>query len=149
MTGIAGTGRTGTGWMLAAAIPYRVRKGRVEIALVTSRRRRRWILPKGRIETGEPAHACAAREAREEAGLVGTVADEALCTWTRRTGEQVLVHLLAVSDELDEWPEHRWRRRRWVALAKVQRLVRGRRLEAVFVEAGRVLAVAEGQRGAA
>ena len=34
----------------SGVIPYRVRKGNLEILLITSRRERRWIIPKGIIE---------------------------------------------------------------------------------------------------
>ena len=52
------------------ALPYRFTdSGGVEILLVTSRSRRRWILPKGLPVDGlEPSEA-AAREAFEEAGV--------------------------------------------------------------------------------
>jgi hypothetical protein len=34
----------------SGVIPYRVRKGNLEILLITSRRERRWIIPKGIID---------------------------------------------------------------------------------------------------
>lgn len=52
----------------AAAIPYEVHDGRVEVMLLTSRNTRRWIIPKGNIEKGETALKAAAAEAFEEAG---------------------------------------------------------------------------------
>jgi 8-oxo-dGTP pyrophosphatase MutT (NUDIX family) len=42
--------------------------------LVTSRETRRWIIPKGWPQKGKPPHDSAAREAYEEAGVVGAVA---------------------------------------------------------------------------
>ena len=133
----------------AAAVPYRVRKGRVEIALVTSRARGRWILPKGRIERGESSRVCAVRETHEEAGLIGAVTHKAVCTWWRRDGERIVVHLLHVKKVAEDWPERRQRRRRWVTLAKWRRLVRGRRLETVFVKVRSALEDVEKRRGAA
>ena len=53
----------------AAVIPYRIRKERVEVALVTSSRGKRWILPKGWVDDGERPRDAAIREAEEEAGL--------------------------------------------------------------------------------
>ena len=56
-----------------AALPYRVSGGVLEILLITSRRTRRWIVPKGwPVEGLEPAQ-CAAMEALEEAGVTGDV----------------------------------------------------------------------------
>src|SRR5712692_10732965 len=56
------------------ALPYRVSTGsRAEFMLVTSRETRRWIIPKGWPKKGKSPHHSAAREAFEEAGVVGAV----------------------------------------------------------------------------
>ena len=57
------------------ALPYRIcTDGSIEILLVTSRRTRRWVIPKGwKIKGKKPAKS-AAQEALEEAGLKGSVA---------------------------------------------------------------------------
>lgn len=44
--------------------------------LVTSRTRRRWILPKGKIARGLMASCSAECEAYEEAGVTGRIASE-------------------------------------------------------------------------
>src|ERR1700726_1179051 len=57
-----------------AALPYRVRRNfGTEVMLVTSRETRRWIIPKGWPHKGKTPHRSAAREAFEEAGVVGAV----------------------------------------------------------------------------
>src|SRR5262249_27670124 len=57
-----------------AALPYRLRgRSRTEVMLVTSRETRRWIIPKGWPHKGKAPHHSAAREAFEEAGVVGTI----------------------------------------------------------------------------
>src|SRR6266849_9166919 len=57
-----------------AALPYRVRrKFGTEVMLVTSRETRRWIIPKGWPQKGKAPHRSAAREAFEEAGVVGAI----------------------------------------------------------------------------
>ena len=66
-------GRPDHTWKQAAAIPYRVRKGTLEVALVTSSSGKRWVLPKGCIDPGERAWEAAERETEEEAGLRGKV----------------------------------------------------------------------------
>jgi 8-oxo-dGTP pyrophosphatase MutT (NUDIX family) len=62
-----------------AALPWRKGATGIEILLVTSRGTGRWVIPKGWIENGdnEPSLA-AAREAQEEAGLVGVPAKSGL-----------------------------------------------------------------------
>jgi 8-oxo-dGTP pyrophosphatase MutT (NUDIX family) len=57
------------------ALPYRLAAGsRPQFMLVTSRETRRWIIPKGWPKKGKSPHHSAAREAFEEAGVVGAVA---------------------------------------------------------------------------
>ena len=57
----------------AAVIPYRIRKKRVEVALVTTANGTGWIVPKGSVGEGELAGDAAIREAEEEAGLLGVL----------------------------------------------------------------------------
>ncbi len=59
-----------------AALPLAVRDGETQVMLVTSRETRRWVLPKGWEEPSSTPHEQAAREAFEEAGLVGKVERE-------------------------------------------------------------------------
>ena len=52
-----------------AALCYRLRKGKPEVLLVTSRRSKRWIIPKGWPQNGMLPAQSAAIEALEEAGV--------------------------------------------------------------------------------
>src|SRR5262249_56765677 len=58
------------------ALPYRLRAGsrRPQFMLITSRENQRWVIPKGWPKKGKSPHGSAAREAFEEAGVVGAVA---------------------------------------------------------------------------
>ena len=90
------------------AIPYRRRPdGAVEVMLVTTRETQRWIVPKGWPIRGLKGHEAAAREATEEAGLVGEVGKKPVgryTYWKRRPRDFVLckvrLYLLAVKDQL-------------------------------------------------
>src|SRR5215831_813090 len=54
------------------ALPYRLTaRSRPQFMLVTSRETRRWIIPNGWPKKGKLPHHSAAREAFEEAGVVG------------------------------------------------------------------------------
>jgi 8-oxo-dGTP pyrophosphatase MutT (NUDIX family) len=61
-----------------AAIPLRETEGGLEVLLVTSRETRRWILPKGWAEDGLTGSELAAKEAFEEAGLIGRMSATAV-----------------------------------------------------------------------
>jgi 8-oxo-dGTP pyrophosphatase MutT (NUDIX family) len=109
-----------------AALPYRLVDGRAEVLLVTARRSGRWIIPKGSRKKGVEPHDMAAREAFEEAGVLGRVDARPIGSYGHRkrlaaggtVACEVVVFLLAVERELPDWPERRQRRRRWVSPAR-------------------------------
>ena len=90
--------------------------GQVEVFLVTSRGGRRWIIPKGNPMRGLSACDVAALEAREEAGLIGTVLDACLGEFKLRGRNKkcrVSVYPLIVEEKLLHWEEvseRKWRR---------------------------------------
>ena len=60
--------------MQYAALPYRLGgSSRAEIMLITSRDTQRWVIPKGWPQKGKAPHRSAAREAFEEAGIIGAI----------------------------------------------------------------------------
>ena len=101
----------------AAVIPYRIRKERVEVALVTTSRGKGWIVPKGSVDEGELPRDAAIREAEEEAGLRGVVTRKPLGRYvhTNDSGRcHVDVYVMRVTAVLEHWLEERLRRRRWM-----------------------------------
>lgn len=75
--------KVGTGvpeWMYrqSAVIPYRFGADGLEVLLITSRKRKRWVLPKGVVEPGMTPAGSAEKEAFEEAGIEGRVDDRPL-----------------------------------------------------------------------
>lgn len=101
----------------SGALPYRVRSGRLEVLLVTSRTRGRWIIPKGHVEPALSPADSAAKEAFEEAGVRGRIAPDALGSYLhdRATAPSVVqVFALDVVEELADWPEAVHRTRRWM-----------------------------------
>ena len=106
-----------------AALPYRMVDDRVEVLLVTSRKKQQWIVPKGWSEKGVKPHAMAAQEAFEEAGVRGRIGTQPFGSYhyTKRLKDKrpvkclVAVYLLEVEEELEEWPVRDERQRRWVS----------------------------------
>ncbi len=106
-----------------ASLPYRLSAdGALEIMLVTSRDTGRWVLPKGWPINGLPPYLSAAREAYEEAGLIGSNSEQAIGHYryikrSRRGDRDVMVSVypMAVHTQLDDWPEKAMRKTRWFA----------------------------------
>ena len=109
----------------SGVIPYRVRKGNLEILLITSRKERRWIIPKGIIEPDISARSSAAKEALEEAGVKGGVHSRLLGTYrNRKFGKTctVKVYPMRVTRMYKVWDEPE-RNREWMPLKKALRVV--------------------------
>ena len=88
------------------------------MVLITSRRRRRWVIPKGVVERGLSPAESAAKEAFEEAGVIGPVAPEPVGRYQyRKWGGTctVQVFLLEVREAREEWAESEFRERQWLS----------------------------------
>ncbi len=115
-------------WMFdqAGAIPCRRVEGALEVLLITSRRGKHWVIPKGIIEPHLDARESAVREACEEAGVRGSLRPDALGEYTyRKWGGtcHVRVFLLDVEEEQTNWPESHFRARRWVSPEEALRMI--------------------------
>jgi 8-oxo-dGTP pyrophosphatase MutT (NUDIX family) len=107
-----------------AALPVRRRPdGSLEVLLITSRETRRWIIPKGWPMKGLKDHKAAAKEAEEEAGVVGAVGKHPIGSytyWKRRTAHfdlcEVFVYRLEVEDQLPQWREKHQRQSQWFSV---------------------------------
>jgi 8-oxo-dGTP pyrophosphatase MutT (NUDIX family) len=126
----------------AGALCWRRHKGRVEILLVQGRRSGRWRLPGGWALRGRPLATTAEREAWEEAGVSGTVANHVLTVVRKRkryrlAGEiewQMAVYPLRVEAMADVYPEATERQRGWFSAEEAAKLVRPASLRPVLLE---------------
>jgi phosphohistidine phosphatase len=119
----------------SAVLPYRRHGEDLEVLLITSRRGKRWILPKGIVEPGLTAGASAAKEALEEAGVAGDPAEAPLGSYRyRKWGGtcDVEVYPFRVWTEMDDWAESGMRRRRWLSLSEALRRVEDERLRSII-----------------
>ncbi len=123
--------RKGRSIRQVGALPYRLGSdGALELLLITSGRLHRFFLPKGwRMKKRSDSEA-AAIEARQEAGVVGIVADEPLGEyhyWKRFRSifvpVAVKVFALRVTDELPTWRESGKRRRSWASWSQARTLI--------------------------
>lgn len=109
------------------AICYRTHKGRLQVLLITSRGKGRWIIPKGwPMADTTPADA-AAIEAFEEAGVEGRV--HPLCLGIFAYNKQgkipcvVALYAVQVNRLLRRFPERNERKRRWFDLKDAARVI--------------------------
>lgn len=114
----------------SAALGYVERPEGLAYVLVTSRRTRRWIFPKGAVSAGESPAAAAARELAEEAGVLGDAAPEPIGVYTALKATprgfvelQVALYPVRVRKILDRWEEKPQRRRRIVPAEEAAGLI--------------------------
>ncbi|WP_293124369.1 NUDIX hydrolase [Microcoleus sp. bin38.metabat.b11b12b14.051] len=121
----------------SAVIPYRIQNGQIEVMVITSSTGKRWVIPKGLIEPDMTPQDSAAKEAWEEAGLLGKVFPDLLGTYEyQKSGYicQVEVFLLQVQTVLENWPEASCRKRQWVSIPKAIKRVNEPELKQILAD---------------
>ena len=123
------------------ALCWRVRKNKLQMLLVTTRRTRRWVVPKGWPMDGATPAESAAAEAFEEAGVRGEVSERCvgIFTYTKEMSDGDLPCVVAVfpihaGTILDDWPEKDMRRRRWLTPRKAAALVQEPELARILLD---------------
>jgi 8-oxo-dGTP pyrophosphatase MutT (NUDIX family) len=130
-------------WIQYAALPYRVNaNARTEVLLITSRQTRRWIIPKGwpHKDKDKAPHRSAAREAFEEAGVIGAVGRRSIGSFSHdkrlKNGGvvtcKVLVFPLKVDRQDKEWPEKEERQLRWLSAHRAAKTVKHPKLSEII-----------------
>lgn len=113
------------------ALCWRVRGDKIEFLLISSRQRKRWIIPKGwPLDRATPTDA-AETEAWEEAGVIGKAVPLCLGIYSYTKwltdAEQlpcvVAVFPVRVKKLSDSYPERLERRRKWFGRKKAAKLV--------------------------
>ncbi|WP_108663384.1 NUDIX hydrolase [Acuticoccus kandeliae] len=124
-----------------AALCWRQKGKEREVLLVTSRRSKRWILPKGWPIPGQDGVGSALQEAWEEAGVQGKPsADGPIARYTYDKREEsgirvpceVLVYEIKVQGLDSDYPERRERTRQWVPAKKAAQMVTEPNLKAIL-----------------
>lgn len=100
----------------SCVIPYRISNGSIELLLITSLKKQKWIFPKGFIEFNLSAFESAKKEAYEEAGVIGeneTVELGSFELKKQNRSSHVKIFSMEVTKELKDYPEKNLRKRKW------------------------------------
>ena len=120
----------------SAVVPYRLAHGHLEILLISSRSRKRWVLPKGIVEPDLSAAASATKEALEEAGIEGNTGRQSLGTYTYEKWDglcTVEVFPMLVELEPPTWEED-FRIREWVSVSEAASRLDEPELRSIILE---------------
>ncbi len=111
----------------SCVIPFRISNGSIELLLITSIKKQKWIFPKGFIEFNLSAFESAKKEAYEEAGVIGeneTVELGSFDLKKKTRTSHVKIFSMEVTKELKDYPEKNLRKRKWFnvkdALANIE-----------------------------
>jgi len=119
----------------SGVIPFRFEASGIKVMLITSMRRKRWIIPKGLIEEDMTAAESAQMEAFEEAGIKGRIYPDIIGEYQRQKWDgvcEIRVFLLEVKEVFDEWPESSFRKRMWMSSDEAEQLVEEGALKNIF-----------------
>lgn len=120
----------------SAVIPFKIVDGELKVMMITSSSGRWWGIPKGIVEPGLSEQDSAAKEAMEEAGVIGRVHPEPYGHYRHfKWGANcdVTVYAMAVERELDdqEWQEDH-RIRRWLSVSSLPDSIKNKELKSLI-----------------
>lgn len=117
-----------------AVIPVVKKNNKYKVCLVTSRYKRKWILPTGKHEKNLSDEKVAMLEAFEEAGVKGKI-DKSFCKQlavsspSGKKKRKTKLYLINVDEQLKNWPEKKQRRRTMVNLKELHRYISDKKLK--------------------
>ena len=95
-------------YIQSGVVPYTKDHNDIKVMLVTSRSGKRWIVPKGIVESGMTPLESARKEALEEAGITGSIETESIGSYRyEKWGGTCTVTMFKMEIEtiLDVWDE--------------------------------------------
>jgi ADP-ribose pyrophosphatase YjhB (NUDIX family) len=115
----------------SGALAYRrLKNGELLILLVSKKRSKKWGIPKGKVNASLSFGETAAKEAFEEAGVIGRVSPNSIGMFRAKKVTpipkiiEVWVYLLEVDEMLSNWPEKGKRQTKWVSCKVAARELR-------------------------
>ena len=114
----------------SAVIPYKIVAGKLEVLMVTSRKKKKWIFPKGIIEPNLTPSESAQKEAEEEAGVRGDILEEKIgdYVYAKWGGDcSVQVYGQKVNHLFETWEED-FRLRKWINFDEISEFTKDKNL---------------------
>ena len=125
----------------SGVIPYRKKNGKTEVLLVTSIRKKNWLVPKGFIEYHLSPFQSAKKEAFEEAGVKGGNTTKILGSYkVRKNGSELLtkIYSMKVTRVFKDYPEKNLRKRKWFSVYDAAKKVEIDELATIIRRLGRL-----------
>ncbi|NOZ46467.1 MAG: NUDIX hydrolase [Chlorobi bacterium] len=116
----------------SGVIPYKTINNVLWVLLITSRKKEKWIFPKGIVEPELTPEQSAMEELFEEAGVSGIITSSAIGEYKTKKWDgvcTVTMFPLKVQKEFDEWPESDFRKRKWVKAEQAIKLISNKQLK--------------------
>jgi len=127
----------------SAVVPYRLNQNEIEVLLVTSIKKKKWIIPKGYVEYSLTPFESAKKEAFEEAGVTGSNETEEIGEFINGKNDNkklVRVYLMKVIEQMDDYPEKNLRKRKWFSLDEAIKTVDNEGIKSILIKLkGRIL----------
>ncbi len=127
----------------SAVVPYRLNQNEIEVLLVTSIKKKKWIIPKGYVEYSLTPFESAKKEAFEEAGVTGSNETEEIGEFINGKNDNkklVRVYLMKVIEQMDDYPEKNLRKRKWFLLDEAIKTVDNEGIKSILIKLkGRLL----------
>ncbi|MBF0381620.1 MAG: NUDIX hydrolase [Magnetococcales bacterium] len=117
----------------SAVIPFRRNGDDLQILMITSRKKKRWIIPKGIVEPHLSAPDSAAKEALEEGGIKGNTHPKAIGNYSYVKWGGICkaeVYVMEVTQVLEQWEED-FRDRIWLGLPQAIERIREEELKEI------------------
>jgi 8-oxo-dGTP pyrophosphatase MutT (NUDIX family) len=111
-----------------AALPFRIRDKEIRLLLITTRKKRRWSVPKGWPIAGCAPPRTAEIEAYEEAGLIGRAIPRSVGRYLHHKRKRKIVcevelFPFEVSKRKKQWPEKGQRDAIWISARQAAKMV--------------------------
>jgi len=113
-----------TKYKYSGVVPFWFKDGTLQVLLVKTKSKKKWITPKGKIEENMTPQESALKEAEEEGGIKGEIIGEELGYYNLEKEkldkeDRILLFPMKVTEELIDYKEKNIRERRWCSMDEV------------------------------